>query len=472
MPCCFRLHRKKNVNNVSSTGITDFDLDSFLCNIKENVRTEYQSFLDSLQIINTPNSNFINFDYGITGPTGPMGLRGFRGIQGQDGKNGDVGPRGHIGFIGPIGEMGPTGPIGPTGIQGFTGPIGPIGEMGPIGIQGFTGPTGPIGERGHTGPKMFIGDDNLQSISVDLTDPRQILGRSNVYIGYQAGLTDNSNENVYIGFKAGIMESAGLNTIIGSEAGKFNTGGQNTYIGDSVCSFTGSNGNYNVFVGAESGYKNTSGTSNVFLGSVAGASNTEGSWNIFIGQSSGHSNEVGTNNIFIGTNSGISNVSGNSNICIGDAADTSNEAPFNQLVFGQGVVSYGDNTITFPTNLRSLPNGTEVNFSSSGGGCLYPVSSSVRWKENIQDIENIIDTSKIYDLRPVTFNPARGHGNPEELHIGLIAEEVNEVLPIIVPKDHLGIPSSVRYSMLGVLLLSEVKKLKSEIGELKKEFIK
>ena len=165
----------------------------------------------------------------------------------------------------------------------------------------------------------------------------------------------------------------------------------------------------------------------------------------------------------------MSNIAGNSCICIGDGADTSSEIPMNQIVFGQGVTSVGDNTITFPDNLRSFPNGTEVNFSSANGGCLYPVSSSIRWKENVRDIFESIDTSMIYNLRPVTFNPANGHGDSKETHIGLIAEEVEKYFPIIVPKDKMGRPASVRYSLLSVLLLEELKRHNDEIEDLKKK---
>jgi hypothetical protein len=160
-------------------------------------------------------------------------------------------------------------------------------------------------------------------------------------------------------------------------------------------------------------------------------------------------------------------VSGNSCICIGDGADTSNDVPVNQIVFGQGVTSFGDNTITFPSNLRTMPSGTEVCFSNSGGGCLFPVSSSIRWKENVQDIGVSIDTSRVYNLRPVTFNSSERHGDPNELYIGLIAEEVERLFPVLVPKDNLGKPASVKYSLLAVLLLEEVKKLRQELNTLK-----
>jgi hypothetical protein len=50
---------------------------------------------------------------------------------------------------------------------------------------------------------------------------------------------------------------------------------------------------------------------------------------------------------------------------------------------------------------------------------------------------------------------------------GLIAEEVDKYFPLLVPKDDLGRPASVRYSLLGVLLLEEMKKMKKEVEHLK-----
>jgi hypothetical protein len=310
--------------------------------------------------------------------------------------------------------------------------------------------------------------------SINLGSLNENIGKGNVYIGVQSGGNDKSNENVYIGYKTGTVETGGLNTFVGSEAGKFSSGTQNTYIGDSVCGFTGSSGSYNVFVGAECGFKNTTGLGNVFNGVVSGASNTEGNKNVFIGQAAGHSNETGNSNVFIGANSGISNVSGDSCICIGEGSDTLGTNPRNQIVIGSGLVSIGDNTITFPSNLRSFGNGTEVNFSKSSGGCLFPVASSMRWKNNIKDIKELIDTSKLYDLRPVTYNAHES----KETQIGLIAEEVDKHIPELVPKDDQGKPASVRYSLLSVLLVEEMKKLRtnmnnniskmnSEIGELR-----
>jgi hypothetical protein len=291
-------------------------------------------------------------------------------------------------------------------------------------------------------------------------------------MGFESGFLENSKENSYFGFRTGTVPSGGLNSFFGHETGRYSSGTQNSYFGDSVCAYTGSIGSYNSFFGAEAGFRNTLGFGNVFMGAVSGASNTEGSWNIFMGQSAGHSNEDGTNNIFVGTNSGMSNVSGNSCICIGDGADTSSEVPVNQIVFGQGTMGFGDNTVTFPDNLVTLPSGTEVNFSSSNGGCLYPVSSSIRWKQDVRPIAEQIDTSAVYNLNPVTYRPMLGHGDPRETYIGLIAEEVERHLPIIVPKDDGGRPSSVRYSLLSVLLLAEMQKQKQNCDKISLELEK
>jgi hypothetical protein len=329
-------------------------------------------------------------------------------------------------------------------------------------------------EGGDKGDKGDKGDTVINAINESVligstTEVPNNPSKSSVYVGYEAGKNEITDENVYVGHNTGSLTSGGLNTFIGAKAGNKSTGTQCVYVGNNVCSNTESSGSYNLMAGSEAGFNNTTGFGNTFLGTVAGSTNTEGSWNVFIGQSAGQNNDVGSNHVFIGTNTGITNIAGNSCICIGDSADTSSEVPINQIVFGQGVVSYGDNTITFPNNLKSLPIGTEVNFSSTNGGCLYPVSSSIRWKENVQDISQLIDTSKLYKLRPVTYNPAVGHGNPYELHIGLIAEEVEEYFPTIVPKDIDGRPASVRYSMISVLLLEELKKLKVDIDEIKKK---
>lgn len=397
---------------------------------------------------------------GLIGPPGKDGLIGPAGPRGKEGKEGSTGPRGLIGPIGPVGPQGPPG----ISKMGMSIPIpGPTGPIGPRGIPGSTGKQGPIG---HTGV-IYFGNKHDRNTLVGF-NTESTNGIMNTFYGYGAGAVETGSENTYIGHLAGekSISAGGKNVFIGNEAGRNCRGAQNTFIGDGVCSLEESGGSYNLFVGAEAGLANKNGFGNTFLGTVAGASNVDGNWNIFIGQSAGHENVNGTNNIFMGTNSGSTCKNGNSNILFGDGSDVSDEDAVNQIVIGQGVQSTGDNTITFPDNLVSFSSGTEVNFSSSNGGCLYPLSSSRRWKNNIKDIEEKLQTENVYNLRPVTFSPALGHGNPDITDLGLIAEEVDEYFPIMVPKDSKGRPASVKYSLLGVLMLAELKKLKKRVDEI------
>jgi len=250
---------------------------------------------------------------------------------------------------------------------------------------------------------------------------------------------------------------------IGADVGKYSTGIKNTLIGDGVCSANQNEGSFNTYVGTEAGLNNNKGDGNTGVGVVSGANITSGSWNSLFGQSSGNFITTGSGNTVIGSNAGLTLVNGNDNIVIGDGADVSNTEASSQIVFGKGVVGYGNNTITFPKNLTPFPSGTEVNFSSSGGGCLYPVSSSLRWKTDIKDISSTIDTTKLYDLRPITYKTKIGHGDTSATHVGLVAEEVNKLFPWIVPKDDDGQPSSVRYSLVPILILEEMKKLKEKV---------
>lgn len=123
-------------------------------------------------------------------------------------------------------------------------------------------------------------------------------------------------------------------------------------------------------------------------------------------------------------------------------------------------------------------NGTNVGIGTTAptyklqvGGSVYMSGSSRRFKQNISGLE--VDSEKIYDLRPVSFDykPAyKSYG--KELgsgrQIGLIAEEVYNVIPELAVRLD-GKISNVDYEKLSVLLLSETQKQKKEIDSLKSE---
>jgi len=113
-----------------------------------------------------------------------------------------------------------------------------------------------------------------------------------------------------------------------------------------------------------------------------------------------------------------------------------------------------------PTDLSS----SDFDLQISSAGKVIKITSSARYKENIRELE--VDTSKLYNLKPSTFNNKK---TPEKIDFGLIAEEVEEFVPELVSYNEDGQVESVKYSLLSVLLLQELKKLRQEIDDLKNE---
>jgi hypothetical protein len=88
--------------------------------------------------------------------------------------------------------------------------------------------------------------------------------------------------------------------------------------------------------------------------------------------------------------------------------------------------------------------------------------SSRRWKTNIQTLQGALD--KVGRLRGVSYD-AKADG---QHHIGLIAEEVGEVVPEVVAYEANGKDAkSVDYARLTALLIEAVKEQQAQISELK-----
>jgi len=108
--------------------------------------------------------------------------------------------------------------------------------------------------------------------------------------------------------------------------------------------------------------------------------------------------------------------------------------------------------------------GRKYDFYAGGPGTNYGAISSIRWKRNIQDIDNPLD--KILQLRGVYFDWDAEHGGQHD--VGMIAEEVGKVLPEIVEYEENGIDATgMDYSKLTPLLVEAVKELKKENDLLK-----
>jgi hypothetical protein len=101
---------------------------------------------------------------------------------------------------------------------------------------------------------------------------------------------------------------------------------------------------------------------------------------------------------------------------------------------------------------------TFVNLTATG---TITETSSLRYKENIETIKYGLD--RVLQMRGVTYNK-KDNGVKE---IGVIAEEIYEVLPEVVLKNEEGDIDSVSYSRITAVLIEAIKDLKKEIEDLK-----
>ncbi|UCH62826.1 MAG: tail fiber domain-containing protein [Fidelibacterota bacterium] len=145
-------------------------------------------------------------------------------------------------------------------------------------------------------------------------------------------------------------------------------------------------------------------------------------------------------------------------LCIGTTSQVAARLSVNGTSYFSGYAGFG---VSYPSYRITLPN----NASGSGTGIAYlwTTYSSRRWKTNIRTIEGSLDL--VRRLRGVSFD-WKSNGSHD---IGLIAEEVGEVIPEIVTYEENGEDaSSLSYSRLVAVLIEAVKELESEKDDLER----
>jgi len=138
------------------------------------------------------------------------------------------------------------------------------------------------------------------------------------------------------------------------------------------------------------------------------------------------------------------------------------------IATGGGNVGIGTTTpsekleVNGTARLRGIAAGTGTKVVADGNGKLWKETSSKRYKRNIENLEISLD--EILKLRPVRFQ-WRTTGQED---VGLIAEEVDEVLGDLVIYDKDGRPDAVKYDKLALYLLGVVKAQQEKIADLEK----
>jgi hypothetical protein len=244
-----------------------------------------------------------------------------------------------------------------------------------------------------------------------------------------AAAVNGSGQNVAIGYEA--LRDAGdasRNTAIGYQALRVNTAFQNSALGDQALK------------------QNSTGHRNTAIGFYALRQGTAGYRNTALGTRSGYLS-TGHDNILI-NNNGSTAAAESHVLRIGQSTATG-DPPFADFSL--------DKAFIHGIHGRTITSGSTVLVNSSGQ--LGTVSSSRRFKQDIQDLDEHVD--RLLELRPVAFRFKQlVAADPDApLEFGLIAEEVAEVFPELVNFDDQGRPESVQYHLLSALLLGEVKRL-------------
>ncbi len=297
------------------------------------------------------------------------------------------------------------------------------------------------------------------------TNNEQISGDTGTATGYPItfnGLTNAGKTVKFTGSGSTVSLSTSDgngNTYIGSGAGNTTTTGTfNTALGFNAGPAITSSSNNNA-IGGNALNAVTSGDNNAAMGSTALFKVTTGTQNLAIGTGALQQLVTGATNVAIGYLAGILYTGAESNNIIigGNVAGTAGES--NKIRIG----IQGTQDATFIAGINGATvTGTAVLASTAGQ--LGTVVSSLKYKDNIKDMDNA--SAGLLDCRPVTFTYKSDE--TKHLHYGLIAEEVEDILPDLVIKDSDGHPQAIAYHEMPVMLLNEIIKLRARIEQLER----
>ena len=218
----------------------------------------------------------------------------------------------------------------------------------------------------------------------------------------------------------------------------------------------------NVFVGRNAGFA-TTGAYNSIIGTDALLCNTTGYYNTANGHYALGKQTTGIRNSAIGFYAGCAITTGNYNTVLGSFYATGFETLSNRVY-----ISDGNN------NLRIYVD-NNGNVHSDADVIAYSTTiSDKRLKDNVETITDA--STKIANLRGVEYVWNKGSRKGEK-DMGLIAQEVEEVIPHIVREKEMaffGLETykTIDYEKIVALLIEGFKEQQAQIEELKQEIKK
>jgi hypothetical protein len=354
------------------------------------------------------------------------------------------------------------------------------------------------------------------------------IGEQNLYIGAFSGrLNEEGIDNTFLGSRSGEYNTGYGNTLLGTYAGgwhQLNNASKNTIVGSRAGNYvtTGSN---NVYIGREAAGYNATGSNNVYVGHLTGYQGSASSNNIFIGNMAGRY-ETGSNKLYI--HNSDANSSGaliwgdfsakqlrlNANVGVNTAPTGSKfyaydertntvddpavigEHKLNTSGWGIGVKGDGGYIGVYAVStvsgtgtrygIYAVASGGQTNWAGYFAGSVYTTgtyqSSDINFKKGISPLSGALD--KVLSMQGVSYqwkskqeisDFAKKDGKdivkynfPEGTQIGVIAQDIEKIIPEVVNTDSDGF-KSVDYTKLTPLLIEAIKEQQQVIQNQQKQ---
>jgi hypothetical protein len=234
----------------------------------------------------------------------------------------------------------------------------------------------------------------------------------------------------------------------------------------------------NVYVGANTAVS-SGGVSNSLFGESAGKFNATGSFNSFFGAAAGSNNAMGDNNSFFGRAAGLANTTGSNNTVIGFDGNVGANNLDHATAIGANAIVSSSNTIALGradgSDIVDVPGKLQIDTMAATGGqalcwnssnrVALCMASSLRYKTQIHSFLGGLDI--VRRLRPITFTWKEDGARD----LGLGAEEVARVEPLLTFRNKRGEIEGVKYNQVSAVLINAVKEQQQQIQELQRQLV-
>jgi len=309
---------------------------------------------------------------------------------------------------------------------------------------------------------------------------------NNTAVGYQAGYSNTTGAITAFGYQAGYSNTTAVgNAAFGVAAlSSTTTGAYNTAIGSGVAGVANgaltnnTTGSYNTALGSNALGSNTTASNNTAVGYQAGYSNTTGASLTMLGYQAGYSNTVNGNITAIGYQAGYACTSGASTF-LGYLAGSTFTGSYGIFIGNNSQPSVVSDTYEIVIGCNgTIGKGSSTGFINANGGGTYQGNNSTLWsitsdqrlKKNIVDNKTGLDKITQIQVRnfeyrtedEVTELPKESAIKVKGVQLGLIAQELAQVLPDCVKTESTGV-MSVDASNITWYLVNAIKELKAKL---------